>query len=111
MPTFDLRKIGGRIGAEVTGVDLSGTFSDAVFGQPNEAFPEHEVLFLRDQDVTDDHQRADHRHTDISVTTSPSPGTTLRSVVLPPYGGDTVIANATAGYRDLPAELRRVPKP
>uniref|UniRef100_UPI00117EE3AA TauD/TfdA dioxygenase family protein n=1 Tax=Streptomyces viridosporus TaxID=67581 RepID=UPI00117EE3AA len=34
--------------------------------------------------------------------------TTLRSVVLPPYGGDTLVANAAAGYKDLPAELREI---
>lgn len=142
MSTFDIRKIGGRIGAEVTGVDLSAGISDSVFGQINEAFLEHKVLFFRNQDITDDQQlefagrfgpltqkhplmrtvdgapqvlavdgddqRADHWHTDISFTTTPSLGTTLRSVVLPPYGGDTLVANAAAGYKDLPAELREI---
>ncbi|MCY0942971.1 TauD/TfdA dioxygenase family protein [Streptomyces antarcticus] len=142
MSTFDIRKIGGRIGAEVTGVDLSAGISDSVFRQINEAFLEHKVLFFRNQDITDDQQlafagrfgpltqkhpmmrtvdgapqvlavdgedqRADHWHTDISFTTAPSLGTTLRSVVLPPYGGDTLVANAAAGYKDLPAELREI---
>lgn len=144
MSTFDIRKIGGRIGAEVTGVDLSSALSDSVFGQVNEAFLEHKVLFFRDQDITDEQQlafaarfgpltakhpmmravdeyggaqvlavdgedqRADHWHTDVSFTTTPSLGTTLRGVVLPPYGGDTLVANAAAGYQDLPAELRRI---
>ncbi|MGW0753274.1 TauD/TfdA dioxygenase family protein [Streptomyces sp. NPDC002587] len=144
MSTFDIRRIGGRIGAEVTGLDLSTGISDAVFGQVKEAFLEHKVLFFRDQDITDEQQlafagrfgpltrkhpmmravdeygtaqvlavdgedqRADHWHTDISFTTTPSLGTTLRSVVLPPYGGDTLVANAAAGYKDLPPELRRV---
>ncbi len=31
---------------------------------------------------------------------------TLRSIVVPPYGGETLIANAAAAYRDLPAPLR-----
>ncbi|OKK14268.1 taurine dioxygenase [Streptomyces sp. CB00455] len=142
MSTFDIRRIGGRIGAEVTGVDLSGVLSESVFGQIREAFLEHKVLFFRDQDITDEQQlqfagrfgplsrrhpmmrtvdgagqvlavdgedqRADHWHTDISFTTTPSLGTTLRSVVLPPYGGDTLVANAAAGYKDLPAELREI---
>ncbi|MFE4637719.1 TauD/TfdA dioxygenase family protein [Streptomyces sp. NPDC056773] len=143
MSTFDIRRIGGRIGAEVTGIDLSAGISDAVFGQINEAFLEHKVLFFRNQDITDEQQlefagrfgpltqkhpmmravdaaapqvlavdgedqRADHWHTDISFTTAPSLGTTLRSVVLPPYGGDTLVANAAAGYKDLPAELREI---
>ncbi|MFJ5711760.1 TauD/TfdA dioxygenase family protein [Streptomyces sp. NPDC093105] len=142
MSLFDLRRIGGRIGAEVTGVDLSTELSDAVFRQIHDAFLEHKVLFFRDQDITDAHQlafaarfgpltathpmmrtidgtpqvipvdgedqRADHWHTDVSFTTAPSLGTSLRSVVLPPYGGDTMVANAAAGYRDLPAELRAI---
>ncbi|AYV33124.1 Alpha-ketoglutarate-dependent taurine dioxygenase (plasmid) [Streptomyces sp. ADI95-16] len=58
MSTFDIRKIGGRIGAEVTGVDLSAGLSDSVFGQINEAFLEHKVLFFRNQDITDEQQLA-----------------------------------------------------
>ncbi|MER5595984.1 TauD/TfdA family dioxygenase [Streptomyces sp. NPDC002265] len=142
MCSFDIRRIGGRIGAEVTGVDLSTELSDSVFSQIREAFLAHKVLFFRDQELTDEaqlafagrfgpltqkhptmrttqenpqvipvdgeDQRADHWHTDISFTVTPSLGTSLRSVVLPPYGGDTLVANAAAGYRDLPSELREV---
>ncbi|MFJ9829518.1 TauD/TfdA dioxygenase family protein [Streptomyces sp. NPDC101160] len=142
MSLFDIRRIGGKIGAEVTGVDLATELSESVFRQIHEAFLEHKVLFFRNQDITDEHQlafagrfgpltqthpmmrtvegtpqvipvdgedqRADHWHTDISFTTAPSLGTTLRSVVLPPYGGDTMVANAAAGYKDLPAELREI---
>lgn len=142
LSSFGIRRLGGRIGAEVTGVDLSCELSDSVFGQIHEAFLEYKVLFFRDQCVTDEQQlafagrfgplthkhpmmrtvdgapqvipvdgedqRADHWHTDISFTTAPSLGTTLRSVVLPAYGGDTLVANAAAGYRDLPAELRQI---
>ena len=142
MSGFDIRRIGGRIGAEVTGVDLSTDLSDGVFDQVRQALLEHKVLFFRDQDITDEaqlafagrfgpltathplmrtvegrpqvlpvdgeEQRANHWHTDISFTEAPSMGTTLRSVVLPPYGGNTLVANAAAGYRSLPAELRAV---
>jgi taurine dioxygenase len=58
--------------------------------------------------VDGEDQRANHWHTDISFTVTPSLGTTLRSVVLPPYGGDTLVASGAAGYRDLPAELREI---
>ncbi|MEO3778491.1 TauD/TfdA family dioxygenase [Micromonospora sp. B11E3] len=58
--------------------------------------------------VDGEDQRANHWHSDISFTVTPSLGTSLRSVVLPPYGGDTLVANAEAGYRALPAELRDV---
>jgi len=139
---FDVRRLGGRIGAEITGVDLSAELSEPVFRDIHAAFLRYKVLFFRDQDVTDaeqlafagrfgpltdthplmrtldqapqvipvdgEDQRADHWHTDISFTPTPSLGTTLRSIVLPPYGGDTLVANAAAGYRDLPRELRQI---
>jgi alpha-ketoglutarate-dependent sulfate ester dioxygenase len=38
---------------------------------------------------------------------SPPQLTTLRSIVIPPYGGETLIANSAAAYRDLPESLRR----
>ncbi|MER0446904.1 TauD/TfdA family dioxygenase [Streptomyces sp. Edi4] len=142
MSAFDIRKVGGRIGAEVLGVDLSTDLTESVFSQIHEAFLQHKVLFFRDQDITDEaqlafagrfgpltqkhpmmrtvdgapqvipvdgeDQRANHWHTDISFTAAPSLGTTLRAMVLPPYGGDTLVANAAAGYKDLPAELREI---
>ena len=142
MSGFDVKKIGGRIGAEVAGIDLSTELSDSVFSQIHAALLEHKVLFFRDQDIDDadqlafaerfgplgqkhpmmrtaddkpqvlpvdgEDQRANHWHTDISFTLTPSLGTTLRSVVLPPYGGHTLVANAAAGYKDLPAELREI---
>ncbi|MEU7178638.1 TauD/TfdA dioxygenase family protein [Streptomyces celluloflavus] len=142
MSHFDIRKTGGRIGAEVLGADLSSELPDSVWSQIHEAFLEHKVLFFRDQDIDDADQlafagrfgpltqkhpmmrtvdgavqvipvdgadqRANHWHVDISFTRAPSLGTTLRSVTLPPYGGDTLVANAAAGYKDLPAELREI---
>ncbi|MBO8185864.1 TauD/TfdA dioxygenase family protein [Streptomyces spirodelae] len=142
MSGFDIRKTGGRIGAEVIGIDLSTELSEPVFAQIHQAFLEYKVLFFRDQDITDadqlafagrfgpltqkhpmmrtldgspqvipvdgEEQRANHWHTDISFTRAPSLGTTLRSVVLPPYGGNTLVANGAAGYKDLPAELREI---
>ena len=58
--------------------------------------------------VDGEDQRADHWHTDVSFTMTPSLATTLRSVVLPPYGGNTLVANCAAGYQDLPQPLRKV---
>jgi taurine dioxygenase len=140
--TFGIRRIGGRIGAEITGVDLGTELPDHVLADIKEAFHSFKVLFFRDQDITDaeqlafagrfgpltqqhplmrsatdsaqvllvdgDDQRANHWHMDISFTLTPSLGTTLRSVVLPPYGGDTLVASAEAAYRALPAELREI---
>ncbi|MEV8504830.1 TauD/TfdA family dioxygenase [Actinoplanes sp. NPDC051475] len=142
MSDLDIRRVGGRIGAVITGADLATELTDDVFAQVKAALLAYKVLVFRDQDITDAHQlafagrfgpltqkhpmmrtaednpqvipvdgedqRANHWHTDISFTTTPSLGTTLRSVVLPPYGGNTLVANAEAGYKALPAELREI---
>jgi alpha-ketoglutarate-dependent sulfate ester dioxygenase len=50
--------------------------------------------------------RANHWHTDVTFVLNPPQASTLRSIVVPPYGGETLIASAAAAYRDLPAPLR-----
>ena len=45
-------------------------------------------------------------HTDVTFVLNPPQASTLRSIVVPPYGGDTLIANTGAAYADLPAPLR-----
>ncbi|HEU5354357.1 MAG TPA: TauD/TfdA family dioxygenase [Actinocrinis sp.] len=49
---------------------------------------------------------ANHWHTDVTFVVNPPQVSTLRSIVVPPYGGETLIANAAAAYRDLPEPLR-----
>jgi alpha-ketoglutarate-dependent sulfate ester dioxygenase len=136
MSDLDIRRIGGRIGAEVTGADLDRDF-DAV----NAALLEHKALVFRGADLDDDGQlafasrfgaltgahptvpsvdgrpnvlpvdgeegiRSNQWHTDVTFVRTPPKISTLRALVVPPYGGHTLIANAAAAYRDLPAELR-----
>jgi alpha-ketoglutarate-dependent sulfate ester dioxygenase len=50
--------------------------------------------------------RVNHWHTDVTFVLNPPQASTLRSIVIPPYGGETLIANAGAAYRDLPGPLR-----
>ena len=50
--------------------------------------------------------RANHWHTDVTFVLNPPQASTLRSIVIPPYGGETLIANAAAAYRGLPEPLR-----
>ncbi len=45
-------------------------------------------------------------HTDVTFVLNPPQASTLRSIVVPPYGGETLIANTAAAYRDLPGPLR-----
>src|SRR5437879_6370654 len=51
---------------------------------------------------SEDSGRANHWHTDVTFVLNPPQASTLRSITIPPYGGETLIANAAAAYRDLP---------
>jgi len=42
----------------------------------------------------------------VTFVLNPPQASTLRSITIPPYGGETLIANAAAAYRDLPEPLR-----
>ncbi|MEU4264036.1 TauD/TfdA dioxygenase family protein [Streptomyces argenteolus] len=140
---FDIRRIGGRIGAEILGVDLTTGLDPAVVTEINSALLEHKALVFRDQDLDDEGQlrfaslfgelttahptvpsvdgrpqilpvdgdegiRANQWHTDVTFVRTPPKASTLRSIVVPPYGGNTLIANSAAAYRDLPEPLREL---
>lgn len=137
-----VRKVAGRIGAEVTGVDLRGDLDGETIAAVRKALLEHKALFFRGQELDDEGQqrfaarfgeltkahptvpslknspnvlrvdssegRANHWHTDVTFVVSPPAASTLRSIVVPPFGGDTLIANTAAAYRDLPDPLREL---
>ncbi|WP_037606277.1 TauD/TfdA dioxygenase family protein [Streptacidiphilus rugosus] len=142
---FDVRRIGGRIGAEITGVDLAeefdGTPDAALVADINTALLEHKALVFRGQHLDDAGQlrfaslfgelttahptvpavdgqphilpvdgdegvRANQWHTDVTFVRTPPKASTLRALVVPPYGGNTLIANSQTAYRDLPESLR-----
>jgi alpha-ketoglutarate-dependent sulfate ester dioxygenase len=140
---FDIRRVGGRIGAEIIGVDVTAGLDAAVVAEINAALLEHKAIFFRDQHLDDAAQlrfaslfgelttahpmvpsiggqpnvlavngdegtRSNHWHTDVTFVRTPPKVTTLRSIVVPPYGGSTLIANAAAAYRDLPFPLRQL---
>ncbi|MFC4050471.1 TauD/TfdA dioxygenase family protein [Actinomadura syzygii] len=141
MTGFDIRRIGGRVGAEVVGLDVRD-LSDKLFDELHDALLEFKVLGFRGQELTDDDQisfasrfgpltgahptvpaldgnpeilpvdsesgRANQWHTDVTFIQTPPKISTLRGLVIPPYGGNTLIANTGAAYRDLPAELREL---
>lgn len=50
--------------------------------------------------------RADSWHTDVTFEVDYPQVAVLRSVVIPPIGGDTVWANTVAAYNELPAPLK-----
>ena len=140
--TLDIRKITGRIGAEVRDLDLAADLDRATVKAIRTALNEHKALVFKDVVVDDEGQqrfvrhfgdlttahptvpaepgapnvlpvdsergRANHWHTDVTFVLNPPQLSTLRSIVLPPYGGETLIANSASAYRDLPEPLRAI---
>jgi alpha-ketoglutarate-dependent sulfate ester dioxygenase len=70
----------------------------AVDGEPN-------VLPVDSEDGS-----VNYWHTDVTFVLNPPQASTLRSIIVPPYGGETLIANTGAAYRydDAPRRLNRV---
>ncbi|HYS41226.1 MAG TPA: TauD/TfdA family dioxygenase [Pseudonocardiaceae bacterium] len=56
--------------------------------------------------VDSERGKSNHWHTDVTFVLNPPQVSTLRSIVIPPYGGETLIASSAAAYRDLPDALR-----
>ncbi len=50
--------------------------------------------------------RANNWHTDVTFVDRPPLGSILRTITIPPAGGDTIWANTVAAYQDLPPHLR-----
>jgi alpha-ketoglutarate-dependent taurine dioxygenase len=142
MTDFDIRKAGGRIGAEIVGLDVRD-ISDSLFTELNSALLEHKALVFRGQHLDDAGQiafasrfgpltaahptvpsaegqpnvltvngdegiRANQWHTDVTFVRTPPKASTLRGIVVPPFGGNTLIANTATAYQDLPVPLREL---
>jgi taurine dioxygenase len=139
--TIDIRRVAGHIGAEITGVRLSGDLSSATVVALLDALHQHKVLFFRGQTQLDDigqeafaerlgqpeahptlptlpgaryileldsqvHGRAAVWHTDVTFKAAYPMASILRSVVAPPFGGDTMWANTAKAYDNLSPELK-----
>ena len=138
---IDVWRIGGRIGAEIAGVDLNAPLDEHTVAELHAALLAHKVLVFPGQNLDDAGQtrfagafgplttahptvpslegnehilpveggegaRANSWHTDVTFVLTPPKASTLRALVVPPYGGDTLIANTAAAYTDLPEDLR-----
>lgn len=144
VPTVDVRKVAGSIGAEIAGVRVGPDLPGPVVKLIRDALLEHKVIFFRGQSHLDDAVQAgfaelfgeltkghaakpgygpeDHIleldshhggkapawHTDATYTDRPPAMTMLRSVQLPPFGGDTAWANAAAAYQSMLPALREL---
>lgn len=58
MSGLQVRKVSGALGAELSGVDLSGEVSDETIAAIRRALVEHQVIFFRDQSLTPEQQLA-----------------------------------------------------
>ncbi|MEW2618961.1 TauD/TfdA family dioxygenase [Streptomyces sp. NPDC048106] len=139
--SLEITKITARIGARVSGVDLTRPLTGEEVAGIREALNVHKALVFAAEGLDDAGQqsfarhfgelttahptvgavdgapnvlpvdsergRANHWHTDVTFVLTPPQASTLRSLTIPPYGGETLIANAAAAYRDLPEPLRR----
>lgn len=56
--------------------------------------------------IDSEQERSNIWHSDVTFIVNPPQASTLRSIVVPPYGGETLIANAGSAYRSLPEPLR-----
>jgi taurine dioxygenase len=70
------------------------------------SFPEHPAVL--DLNYGKTVARANHWHTDVTFVDRPPLGSILRSLIIPPVGGDTIWANSVAAYEDLPEHLRNL---
>ncbi|GAA4347701.1 TauD/TfdA dioxygenase family protein [Angustibacter luteus] len=136
----DVRRLTGRIGAEILGVDITRPLDAETVSFLRTALHERKALVFRNAPLDDDGQQrfaahfgplttahptvaavegaprvlpvdsergvANQWHTDVTFVQAPPSATTLSSKVVPPYGGETLIANTGAAYRALPEPLR-----
>ena len=141
MSDIEIHKVTARIGARISGVDISEPLDQETVTALREALNVHKALVFDDVNLDDEGQQAFARHfgdlttahptvppvegapnvlpvdsergraannwhTDVTFVLNPPQASTLRSITIPPYGGETLIASSAAAYRNLPEPLR-----
>lgn len=127
----EVRPVGGLIGAEICGVDLSRDYPDETYQAIRRAWADHGVIFLRDQYLTAEQRERFARrfgdirtmqqlrkepdqkrnvgeswHVDMTCFDEPPIGTILFAEECPPHGGDTMFAGMAPAYEALSAGLQ-----
>ena len=92
-PSIDIRPVAGRIGAELGGIDLAGSLSDATVAAILSLLVQYKVIFFRDQQLDDDAHEAFAARLGAPLrhpTVPPAPGSTF---LFPLDSKDGVSAN------------------
>jgi alpha-ketoglutarate-dependent taurine dioxygenase len=93
--SIDITRIGGRIGAEISGVDLRGPVDDVTAKEIHEALVEHKVLVFRGQHLDDEqHQRFASIFGPLTLAHPTVPSVDGQANVLEVAGGEGARANA-----------------
>jgi taurine dioxygenase len=128
----EVRRIGGYIGAEIIGIDLTREHPDETYAAIRRAWAEHGVIFFRDQFLTDEQRvrfavrfgpirtkqelrkEADQTrnvgeswHVDMTCFDEPPIGTMLFAAECPERGGDTLWAGMVPAYEALSDGLKQ----
>ena len=135
-----ITRLTDRIGARLTGLDLTGDLDEHTVATLREALLAHKALVIPNTPLDLEGQRrvaaalgpltlahptvsaapgapevlavdsernvANSWHTDVTFIVNPPAISTLAAKVIPPFGGETLIADTAAAYRELPEALR-----
>ena len=120
---IEVRPMSGAVGAEIVGVDLSQALADSELAIMREAFDQHGVIFLRDQNITPEQHIAFASRIGVininrffkavpgypqiaEVRKEPEQKTNIGGA-WPPKGGDTMFASMGLAFDALSDGLRR----
>jgi taurine dioxygenase len=127
----EVHRVGGLIGAELRGLDLTRVYEDETYEAVLQAWAEHGVIFFRDQHLNAEQRDAfasrlgeirvrqelrkepeqtkaigEGWHTDMTCFDEPPKATILFCEEVPPWGGDTQWAAMGPTFEALSAGLR-----
>jgi taurine dioxygenase len=128
----EVHRVGGLIGAEIRGLDLTREYPDETYEAVRQAWAQHGVIFFRDQRLNAEQREGFARrfgeirvkqelrkepgqtraigegwHTDMTCFDEPPVATILFAEEVPPWGGDTQWAGMGPAFEALSSGLRQ----